>query len=65
MEFRTRHIAIVLYGGITALAIILKPELINTMQDLLLATSPFIAMFTWDKIKGGSISGGTTTPTTG
>jgi len=48
--------AIFLYGGIAALAIVIKPELIASIQDLMLVIAPFIAMFTWDKIKGGSIS---------
>ena len=51
MEFRTRHMALFLYGGIAALGIIMKPELINTMQDLMLLVAPFIGMFTWDKIE--------------
>jgi len=48
--------AIALYGGIAALGIIMKPELIVTIQDLMLVLAPFIGMFTWDKIKGGSVS---------
>jgi len=55
MNFRTRHMAILLYGGVATLLIIAKPELFTTMQDIMLVLSPFIAMFTWDKIKGGSI----------
>ena len=55
MEFRSRHMAMFLYGGIAALGITLKPELITSMQDLLLLVAPFIGMFTWDKLKGGSI----------
>ena len=55
MKFRTRILAIALYGGIAALGVIMKPELIVTMQDLMLLLAPFIGMFTWDKIKGGSI----------
>lgn len=44
-----------LYGGIAALAITLKPELITSMLDLTMLLAPFIGMFTWDKLKGGSI----------
>ena len=55
MEFRSRHIAMFLYGGIAALAITLKPELITSMVDLAMLIAPFIVMFTWDKIKSGSI----------
>jgi len=55
MEIKTRHIALLLYGGISALAIVLKPELINSMQDLILLLAPFGGMFVWDKIKSGSI----------
>jgi len=55
MEFHTRHISLLLYGGIAALAIILKPELIASMQDLMLLLGPFGAMFVWDKIKSGSL----------
>jgi len=51
MEFRTRHMALFLYGGIAALGIILKPELIASMQDLLMLVAPFIGMFSWDKIE--------------
>ena len=58
MEFRTRHMAIALYGGIAALGVIMKPELIESMQDLMLLLAPFIGMFTWDKLKGGSVSAG-------
>ena len=62
MEFRTRHIAILLYGGISALAIVLKPELIDNMTDLMMLTTPFIAMFTWDKLKSGSVVAPNPTP---
>ena len=55
MEFHTRHIALLLYGGISALAIVLKPELIASMQDLILLLAPFGGMFVWDKIKSGSL----------
>ena len=51
MEFRTRHMALFLYGGLAALGIILRPELITSMQDLILLIAPFIGMFTWDKIE--------------
>lgn len=55
MELHTRHIALFLYGGIGALAIVIKPELITSMQDLILLLAPFGGMFVWDKIKSGSI----------
>jgi len=57
--------AIALYGGIGALGIILKPELINSMTDLMMLTTPFIAMFTWDKLKSGSVVASNPTTTTG
>jgi len=47
--------ALFLYGGVATLLIIAKPELFTTMQDMMLVLTPFIAMFTWDKIKGGSL----------
>ena len=53
--------AIFLYGGLAALAIVLKPELIESMQDLMLLIAPFIAMFTWDKLKSGSVVASNTT----
>jgi len=44
-----------LYGGIATLALVVKPELFTNIQDIILLIAPFIGMFTWDKIKGGSI----------
>ena len=55
MELKTRHIALFLYGGIAALTIVVKPELVTSMQDLMLLLAPFGGMFVWDKIKSGSI----------
>ena len=65
MEFRIRHMAIFLYGGIAALGIVLKPELIATMTDLVMLLAPFIGMFTWDKIEKEVLNrNGTATTTT-
>ena len=55
MNFRTRHIAIALYGAIGFTAIVAKPELFASIQDIMLVLAPLIGMFTWDKIAGGSI----------
>lgn len=52
MEFRTRHMALFLYSGISALAIGLKPELIDSLQTLMIVLGPIAGMFAWDKIKG-------------
>ena len=50
MNIRTRHIAMLLYGGLAAILLVTKPELVTTVQDALVLIGPFIAMFTWDKI---------------
>jgi len=55
MEFRTRHMSIGIYGGLAIAAFAAKPELFTSIQDVMLVLGPLIAMFTWDKIKGGSI----------
>lgn len=50
MEFRTRHMAIVLYAGLAS--VILVKDLITTPEMALALIAPLIGMFTWDKIKG-------------
>jgi len=57
MEFRTRHQAMAWYGVIALLVIATNygQGVVLSIQDALLLIGPFIAMFTWDKIKPGSI----------
>ena len=52
MNIRTRHMAILTYAGIAALAIGVKPDLIASMTDLMMLVTPLAGMFVWDKIKG-------------
>jgi len=55
MALQTRHMALLTYAGIAALAMVIKPELLTSLQDVILLLAPIGGMFVWDKIKGGSI----------
>ncbi len=55
MALQTRHMALLTYAGLAALAIVIKPELLNSLQDVVLLLAPIGGMFVWDKIKSGSI----------
>lgn len=57
MEFRTRHQAMAWYGLIAVLVVATNygQGVVLSIQDALILIGPFIAMFTWDKIKSGSI----------
>ena len=57
MEFRTRHIAIALYGAFGFTTLIMKPELFVSMQDVMLLAAPLVGMFTWDKIEKLKLNG--------
>ena len=49
-SLRTRHIAILVYGGITAMAI--YQGILNDATNLIAVLAPLGGMFVWDKLKG-------------
>lgn len=55
MPLQTRHMALLTYAGIAALAMVVKPELLTSLQDVILLLAPIGGMFVWDKIKSGPI----------
>lgn len=58
MEFRTRHQAMAWYGVISLIVVLSKYAAGESMDftEIGILIAPFVGMFTWDKIKGGSIA---------
>lgn len=51
MNIRSRHLGMLTYAGCVSLAIVIKPDLLQTMTDLVLVTAPLIVLATVDKIE--------------
>ena len=51
MNIRTRHLGMLTYGGVISLALVTKPDLLQTMTDLVMVTAPLIILATADKVE--------------
>jgi len=51
MNIRSRHLGMLTYGGCISLAIVVKPDLLQTMTDLVMISAPLIVLATADKIE--------------
>jgi hypothetical protein len=50
MNIRTRHMALLVYGGLAG--IVLAKDLVTDPVQIIALIAPIAGMFTWDKIKG-------------
>jgi len=54
MQFHTRHMALCWYGLGATIAMILRPDILSSVESVALLFGPLTGMFVWDKIKSGS-----------